>query len=263
MNNMLKIESLVSTMNANVADLTNKMNIHKDAVVINQTDKYGYNEFKHNNHRIREYMFNERGIGRSRNAALMRAAGDICLMADDDMVYVDDYDQIVNNAFKRYPDADMIMFNVRIHTQDGVETKVPNEGKVSYFNSLRYGTVSFAFKRMKVLKKNIFFSLLFGGSKYGNGEDTIFLWDCLKSGLKIYKTTEIIADVYNNESVWFSGYNEKFFIDRGALFRALSSKYYKPLIYQFALRKQKSYEQDISFKESVRLMKKGAADFGK
>lgn len=249
-------------MGTNPKELATQMNLQTDAIIINQQSKVDYKEFILDNNLIKEYSFKEIGIGRSRNEALMRTDADICLMADDDMVYVDQYEEIVNKAYDQHPDADMIIFNVRIHTHEKTEEKVKKSGKLNFFNSLKYGTVTFSFKRNVVWKNNILFSLLFGGgAKYGNGEDSIFLWDCLKNNMKIYAVTDIIADVYNYESSWFDGYNEKFFIDRGALFKALSNKYSRLLIYQFAIRKHGKYNDTISFNESIRLMLNGAKEF--
>lgn len=252
------VESLVSTMDENVESLSNNMNLENNAIFINQQDQHYYNDFFIGDNHIREYSFEDRGVGLSRNSALMRSDADICIMADDDMIYVDNYLEKIKNEYKKHPDADMIIFNVRIHKDNNTYEVVKKNSKINYLNSLKYGTVSFTFKREKVVKNNIYFSLLFGGgAKFSNGEDSIFLWDCLKSGLKVYSSTEIIADVYNDESSWFTGYNDKFFIDRGALFDALSSKFSLLLIYQYAFRKQKEYSNDLSVKKAIKLMNEG------
>src|SRR5699024_7943537 len=160
------------------------------------------------------------GVGLSRNNALMRATADICLMADDDMIYKDNYTDIVINAFKENPKADIIMFNVPIHKENGdTIVKVKKNERVRFYNSLRYGTVNIAFKKDSIIKKDVFFSLLFGGgARYGSGEDSLFIINSLKKGLKIYSCTEVIAEINDNGSTWFEGYNKKYFFDRGALF---------------------------------------------
>jgi glycosyltransferase involved in cell wall biosynthesis len=257
-----KIETLVSTMDKDAKLLFKNMKIRSDAVIVNQQSEFEFNKYKIKNSNIREYKVNEVGVGRSRNLALMRTNGDICLVADDDMVYTDGYLEIVRRAYEKYSDADMIIFNVRIHQDSKIIEKVTKEGRVRYHNSLKYGTVTFSFKKDSIYKKNIFFSLLFGGgAKYSNGEDSLFLWQCLNKNLKVYSCTEVIADVYNDNSTWFKGYNEKFFIDRGALFRALSPKYYKILIFQFGLRKYKLYTNQMSLTKSLKLMYKGADQY--
>lgn len=260
----LNFESLISTVDKNAYELSKKMNLKSSALIINQQVSNYYNEYELEEYIIREFGFNERGIGLSRNTALMRSKADICLMADDDMIYVDDYLEKIEKEYRNNPDADMIIFNVRVHDSSGVIEKVKKSGRVNYFNSLKYGTVSFTFKREKILKNNIFFSLLFGGgAKFSNGEDSIFLWDCLKKGLNVYSSTEIIADVYNFQSSWFTGYNEKFFLDRGSLFEALSPKFSLLLIYQYVIRKYPIFRNYYSRAEAISLMKKGRTRYKK
>lgn len=260
---MAVIEVLASTINQKVTDLSlaSKMNIQTNAIIINQTDKLAYFEDMHSNQSIKMYSFNERGVGLSRNNALMRSKADICLMADDDMVYVDGYEKIVQDAYQKHPDADFIVFNVRVHYNDRIEERVKKEGRVSFLNSLKYGTVTFSFKRERILKKNISFSLLFGGGTgYSSGEDTLFLWTALKKKLKVYAIKTVIADVYNYESSWFQGYNDKYYFDKGALFKALEPTFYPLLNLQFAYRKRKAFNSSKSTWEILRIMNKGSRE---
>lgn len=259
---MLKIETLISTMNQEVDDLSlaEKMNIQTDAIIVNQTDNVFYYR-EDGKSKIEMYSFDERGVGLSRNNALMRSTADVCLMADDDMVYVDNYEDIVRRAYLKYPDADFIVFNVRVHYSDRIEERVKKSGKVRFWNSLKYGTVTFSFKREAILKKNMSFSLLFGGgAKYSSGEDTLFLWTALKRKLKVYSEETIIADVYNYESTWFQGYNDKFYKDKGALFKSMEPILYPLLNLQLALRKKKTYKNKKSLNEILKMMNEGSKE---
>ncbi|MBT2731100.1 glycosyltransferase family A protein [Carnobacterium sp. ISL-102] len=256
----MNIEVLVSTMNQKITDLSlaKKMNIQTKATIINQTDEFGYS----NEQRVEMYSYPERGVGKSRNSALLRATGDICLMADDDMVYVDNYEEIVEKAYEKYKDADFIVFNVRVHYPDRTVERVSKPGRVRFFNSLKYGTVTFSFYRNAIIRENVFFSLLFGGgAKFSSGEDTLFLWTCLKKGLKVYAEETVIADVYNYESSWFKGYNEKFYKDKGALFKALEPKWHLLLNLQLAIRKRKEYGSEKTIFEILKIMNTGAKEF--
>ena len=60
-----------------------------------------------------------------------------------------------------------------------------------------------------------------GGARDSNGEDSLFLHDCLKKGLHIYADTAVLGREVYRESTWFHGYNEKFFADRGVLYHHL------------------------------------------
>lgn len=261
---MSTIQVLISTMQQDSKDfsLAKKMNIQSDAIIINQANEIAYYQKKNSiNNTLQMFSFAERGVGLSRNNALMRAKADICMMADDDMVYVDNYEEIVKSTYQKYPDADFIVFNVRVHYTDRTEERVKKNGRVHYWNSLRYGTVTFSFKRESVQKKNLSFSLLFGGgAKYSSGEDTLFLWSSLKKGLKVYSEKTVIADVYNYESSWFEGYNEKFYRDKGALFKAMEPKLYPLLNLQLALRKRNEYQTNKSITDILRIMHQGSRE---
>lgn len=260
----MKVEVLLSTMHQKDLSIVDKMNIQTDVIVVNQTDEHTLLELQKIDKHIKMYSFQERGIGLSRNNALLRSSADICLIADDDMLYEDGYEEIVINEFKKNPKADMIVFNVPIHQSNGLtKVKVQKNGRVRMYNGLKYGTVNFAFKRESILKKNMSFSLLFGAARYGSGEDSLFLVDMLKNKLKIYSSTKVIANISEekSESSWFNGFDEKYLYDRGALFRAIGGKLSILLILQFLIRHKTKYINRLSFKEAYMLMLKGSKEF--
>lgn len=259
----MTLEVLISTMNQKSHELLSKMNIQSDAIVINQCDTNDFEEFEHKCHNVKFISFAERGVGLSRNNALMRAKSDICLMADDDMVYIDGYKEIVLNEFKDNPEADMIMFNVPIYKNDRrTNFNIEKNSRVRIYNALKYGTVHIGFRRESIIKANIFFSLLFGGgAKYGSGEDSLFIKDALSKGLRIYSSKKEIAEINETGSTWFSGYNDKFFLDKGVLFGCLSKRWSKLLCLQFVIRHYKKFQNEKTIREALRLMLEGAKEF--
>ena len=84
----MKLEILVSAVNEDVDTLAERMNLQADAIIVNQCGENTYREYTYQEHRIRCYSFAERGVGLSRNNCLMRAQGDICLFADEDIIYL-------------------------------------------------------------------------------------------------------------------------------------------------------------------------------
>ncbi|MFD2385757.1 hypothetical protein [Enterococcus rivorum] len=74
----------------------------------------------------------------------------------------------------------------------------------------------------------------------------MFITDVLRSGLKVYSVQDVIADVYNDGSTWFNGYNEKYFEDKGTLFKALFPKLYFFPILRFTFKYRNLYEEDMS-----------------
>lgn len=212
------IEVLVSTMHQNNMDLVKKMNLQSDAIIINQTDTHAYAESIQNGHKIRFYSFAERGVGLSRNSALMRATGDICVLADDDMVFMDAYCTTVQRVFDENPSADVIIFNLveKKPTRRRVNTQIKNIHLLNYMN---YGAARIAFRRKAVSYQGISFNLNFGGgTQHHNGEDTLFLRDCLAAGLKMIAVPESIAVLEDDRpSTWFHGYDRKYLSDKGVM----------------------------------------------
>lgn len=218
----MRIEALVATMNQTDDSLLRKMNLQSDAFVVNQCDHFAWKELEQGSSRIRILSVPERGVGLSRNTALMRAQGDICLFSDDDLIYRDGYTDLLRQAFQENPKADVIVFNIHSLNDQKIRYQIIRRKRIRWFNYMRYGAARMAVRRDRILQKNLSFSLLFGGgAPYSCGEDTLFLYDCLKAGLRIYAVPLMLADIDDSSSTWFRGYTEKFLKDRGALHEAL------------------------------------------
>lgn len=221
-----KIEVLVATMNQVNLDKVKEMNIQSNVIFANQSDKYDYIQEIEKNKSIKMITTPYRGVGRNRNIGLMASEADICILADDDMKFSDFYPNEVKKAFKKVSKADVLIFNINTIPEGKVNRRRNTKIKrVHFYNVLNYGAARISFKRERVLEANIDFSLVYGGgAKYSCGEDTLFLMDCLKKGLKIYTHPYEIATVYQYESTWFNGYDEKYFKDKGHLFKDLFGK---------------------------------------
>ena len=239
----MKIQLLVATMNQCDYSLLDKMNVQSDAIIGNQCERNSIESFEYKGYRIKYLNFDERGVGLNRNNALMRADGDICLLADDDMRYVDNYPYIVSKAFEEIPSADLIVFNIDGNVDSRPDALVPKQ--IRFYNYMRYGTARIAFRMSSIRNQGIFFNLCFGGgTKHGHGEDTLFLTDCLRKGLKIYAVPVNLATLMDErESTWFKGYDEKYLRDQGALYKAISKAYWRLLCLQDAVRKYKVYRR--------------------
>lgn len=252
----LKMQVLVATMNQTDHSLIEKMNIRTEAIVGNQCDHNSVETFERNSHTITYYNFAERGVGLNRNNTLMRATADVCLFADDDMVYEDNYNEIIEKAFSENPQADVLVFNLieKIPTRKLITKKT----KVGYLNYLRYGTARVAIRLDSVKKRGIYFNQCFGGgTEHCHGEDNLFLNACLKNGLKIVAVPEYIATLTEErESSWNNGYDEKYIKDQGVLYRTLSRRWWRLLCFQDALRRHKSYNR--SWLQAYRIMYDGA-----
>lgn len=231
-----RVEVLIAALDCNPESLIDKMNIQTDAIVANQCDENRIYDFNANEHCIKVLNFNERGVGLNRNNALMRATAEYCLIADDDMVYLDGYEEIVLRAFKENPNADVIFFNL----EEPIPHRFINKKKftVGFFNFMRYGAARMAIRLDSIRTNGVFFNLCFGGgTDHSHGEDTLFLADCLKKKLRIIAVPDYIACLTEErESTWEQGKNEKYLRDQSLLFSLIDSRKWKLLCLQDVIR---------------------------
>lgn len=251
------IQMLISAVGQEVGTLAERMNIETDAVIINQCNVFGYEEYEHRSHRVRCYSLKERGVGLSRNNALMRAEAEISVFADEDIVYDSGYCQKIEAAFARHKEADMILFNVRVAPARRTYWN-ETEKRIRWYNYGRYPAYSIAARTEALHRANVSFSLLFGGgAKYSNGEDSLFLRDCLKKGMRIIASPEVIGEEKERQSTWFHGYNDKFFKDRGVLYHFLYGRMAVPFSLRFLLAHKEEMCREIGWKRAYSLMKDG------
>nr|WP_294463836.1 glycosyltransferase family A protein [uncultured Sellimonas sp.] len=259
----MKVEVLVAAMSQKDESLIHKMNIQSDAIIGNQCNKNEVWRIKSNKNNITYLSFNERGVGLNRNNALFRSTGDILLFADEDMKFMDNYVALVKEAFKKKPNADGIIFNIVTEGEKVNRRKNSEVRRIHFYNALNYGTVRLAVKRDSILKNRIAFSELFGGgSMFSSGEDSLFIWDMLCRGLKIYTYPVTIGKVQQYESTWFDGYTDKYLYDKGALFSAIGKKIAVALCIQLLLRHKEMYK-NRSFMDALMIMSKGIKGYKK
>ena len=120
------------------------------------------------------------------------------------------------------------------------------------------GTVNQKASPRYLQNTNVGFSLLFGGgARYSNGEDSLFLRDCLRQGLKIMASPEVVGEEKERESTWFHGYNDKFFKDRGVLYHFLYGRMAIPFSLRFLWAHKEEMCGEIGWKKAYALMMEG------
>ena len=256
----MKLELLISAVNADAGLLIEKMNISSDAVLINQSGRNSAGDISVKNGKVRVFSYDEKGVGLSRNRAIENAKGDILLFSDDDIVYDSDYEEKVIKEFKEHSEADGIFFNVEVNPKRRTYWN-KGFGRVQLTNAGRYPAYSIAVRRDSLERSQVKFSLLFGGgAKYSCGEDSLFIKDLLAAGLELYKTGTKIGkeeERPNSESTWFNGYNEKFFKDRGVLYAFLYGRLAKLFSIRFVYTKKSVMCNEIKPKDALNLMYEG------
>lgn len=219
---MGRFQILCVTMNQTDFSKIEEMNIQSDVVFANQTSDAEYREFCFNGKTAKMISTNTRGVGINRNLALMYADSDICLLADDDIEYYNGLEDKVLSEFDRCPDADVIIFHLDTDVKERELVKYSKTRAVRKYDRKPWGAVRIAFRLESVRRANVWFSTMFGGgAKFPCGEDSVWIEETLRRGLKYYVSKETIGFVSCKESTWFTGFDEKRFFAAGALYAAL------------------------------------------
>ncbi len=257
----MKIEVLIATMNLKEHnELIENLKV-KNSLVINQTNEILLDDITEGSNRL--FSYKEKGLSKSRNKAIEKSSSDICVIADDDLQYENNYEEIIVEGYKKYPDADIIAFYV-----DNVDLKrkkaVGKEEKIDLIKSMKIRSVQITFKRKSIIDNKIEFNERFGaGAELYMGEENIFLAQCIKKGLKIYYIPNKIATIQDNESTWFKGHNEYNFNVKGAVYFEISKRLYPILILQFALRKRWLYSNELPMNKAIIYMFEGVKKYKK
>lgn len=251
----MRLEILLSCMNLRGEDIVEKSCIKSDALIVDQCGHDGYREYEKDGRKIRIYSVNDTGLTKSRNYAIKKSTADICLLCDDDEVFVDNYEEGILTAYKDIPEADVMIFD--IGNQKTIHRDKPT--KLGYFDLMHVASWQISFRRKSLIENDVYFDERMGaGSGNGAEEELKFLTDCRKKGLAIYFVPFVIADVAQTKSTWFKGYDEQFFINRGNTTRYIMG-YVPALLYAvyYSVRKRHQFNRDISWFKAFRLILKG------
>lgn len=196
--NDIILEILISTMNRTSLSFLEKMFPNQELdrlnlLVINQT-QIG-NELDSNYKNIRVINSFDKGLSLSRNLALKNAAGEICLVSDDDVEYLPNFLNTIVSAFSRLKGASVIRFKIETFTGVAYKTYPKTSKSLNTKKDIESASsIELAFKRKDIISNNITFNSLFGlGSRFQSGEEYLFLQEILKKGLNIYFENEAIV----------------------------------------------------------------------
>lgn len=196
--NNLRLEILMSTMNKTSLSFLDTIfpnyklkDLH--VLIINQTEA---NKELHSDYEnIRVINSYEKGLSKSRNLAIKNALGDICLIADDDIEYIEDFENIIIESFEKFDDASVIRFKIDTFSGDAYKTYPNISKRLTVKNDIENtSSIEIAFKRTHIVANNLKFDPLFGlGSNFQSGEEYLFLKEVLKKRLPIYIENKFIV----------------------------------------------------------------------
>ena len=256
----MTLQLLISAVDKEPLSLAEAMNLPADGILINQCGRTASEELEFRGHKLSVFHSAGRGVGRSRNAAFSHATADISLFSDEDIRYEDNAKDAVLSEFATHPEADLLLFNVRVCEERRTYWNSDFK-RVRWYNSGRYPGYAIAARTKKLRDSGVSFSLLFGGgARYSNGEDSLFLMDCLKAGLKLYRTPVVLGEEEPRPSTWFHGYDRKFFFDRGVLYHYLYGAFAVPLGFRFLMANRETMCKEVGFGQAFAWLKEGVKE---
>ncbi len=254
----MTLDVLLSAMHLKDYHYIDSLNITGNCIIINQCDQTNQQIVSENDRQITYIETPQRGLSKSRNMAIDRSQADICIFCDNDVEYLEGYEQLILQEYERHPEYDMIVFHVESEINPVPCYRSPR--KINYLTSGKIISYEISFKRKSI--HNIRLNERIGaGTKYRMGEENAFLYECLRQGLKIYYVPKKIARLRYEPSTWYSGFNRDFFIARGASFQAMTSRYSVFLIAQYAVRKYNLYKKYVSFFQAIQYMLNGRRSY--
>ena len=258
------LELLVSTMNRNNLDFLIQMLPHHDVstlniLVINQTTENDLLTSETDSIRVINSF--EIGLPQSRNLALENAKGDICLIADDDVVYEPGFDKKIIETFLARPEGDIITFQMTDLNgnlfRDYKSKLIHDKKTISTANS-----VVIAFNRKRQAESHVKFNTNFGlGTTFETANEYVFLRNALSSGLQLFFEPIVLL----KHEVFSSGKDsgsDKIIFARAALYYKYSGllRYLRLCKYLYALTRTKEISKK-AFISKYRIGLKGIATY--
>ena len=197
LNNNLKLEILISTMFRVSLDFLETMFPFQELsdlniLIINQTEKG--KELRPGLPNIRVINSYEKGISKSRNLAIKNAIGDICLIADDDVEYVPNFENIVKNAFTKFHKASIVLFKIKTFSGKSYKFYPTVSKRMCCKKEVKTtSSIEIAFQREDIQEK-FYFNTNFGlGSQFDSGEEYVFLKEVLHQSKEVYFENQTIV----------------------------------------------------------------------
>lgn len=258
----MKLEHIISTMFQEDISFLNKMKLKEDVLVVNQTTKDDRQCFQSDTgNAIRMISTQERGLSNSRNRLLDDAQGEIAILGDDDLTYLEDYSKTITQAYETYPDADIITFLFTESEECETRRQFSRSRRLNIFNISKVASVEITFKVASVREKKIRFCPLIGlGTALASGEENAFLADALRAGLRIYHVPKTICyhPISPDRQKWKDGYHEDFFSKRGACFyRIYGPVLFVPMCCGFVLLKKRGIFKEVPTIKAISWMLRG------
>lgn len=252
---------LVPTYNKTIEECKNiisVLNISSNCLICNQNSQEKDLDFEG----LIIRNFKECGVSRNRNSLLSNCSGDICICIDDDCPLVDNYIDIIEQTFKKYSDAEFILFNGIVTHENNRLVHNKKTKKVRHFRDVSYaGGPGLVFKKEAISKYNLKYNEKVGfPNKISFGEDSLFTKAIVDSKANFIRSSEvlfIIKDDVDNSS-YYNGVTEDFVRSKGCITKTLYPRLFWILKYHYARRLKHWRNNEFSYKKLIALLNEGS-----
>jgi len=251
----IQLEILISTMNRSSLNFLQPMfkncNLEKlHILIINQTTQNCLLSSDRTNIRVINSF--ETGLSKSRNLAIDNAIGEICLLADDDVVYVEEFDKKVCKSYASLTNAHLIAFQTKTF-QNKLYSKYPKGTTTLNGFEAKVLSIEISFRRNAIIKKKLQFDEHFGlGGTFEDRENYIFLKTALKQ-LSCFFVPDVIV-MHEHISSSDDVTSDRFIFARSALnykFKGALSNFYNLKLLFSLLRKRMITFRELPHKWKV------------
>ena len=260
----INFQILIATMNRGNLDFLYKMfPSHKveslDIIIVNQTspDKI----VTSHSDSIKVINSFEKGLSKSRNLALKNATSDWCLIADDDVIYTEKFENSINSGIEKYNNSGVIIFESLV-CNNVLRRRFPKNTKQKLTAFERFDVASFEMLLNRTTGFKVFFNENFGlGSDvFLCGEEALVMYDyCVRgTDVSFYKQPivfhpkESTGVIYDHPLRYFT---------KGGMLKYMYPKSFKSWIFVqlfFDIKQNKISVSDVikNYKEAIRGVKK-------
>lgn len=136
----------------------------------------------------------EKGLSRSRNSGIQSAIGKIILIADDDVVFIENFQKIIIKAYNENQNATVICFQTITQKGDSYSNYLKKKKKLNNRKIRKVLSIEVTGKVEDLRKNNCFFNEFFGlGSTFQDSETFFFLRSIRYKRLKVLFQPSVIV----------------------------------------------------------------------
>lgn len=222
------IEILISTMNRDSLDFLIPMFPFShfsnfSVLIVNQTQSDTILTSAYSNVRVINSF--EKGLSKSRNLAIENAIGKILVIADDDVIYHEEFVPNIVKAYHKFPEAAVMRF-CAVNANGDLMKKYPAYSKkeLNFFDIFNTSSIEITINKRILDTAKSKFDENFGlRAIFELGEEAIFLSDLKKENKQLVFIPEVIVKHQQLTSSDKKEIQERYYIN-GALFSRVLKK---------------------------------------